>query len=160
MNSTAAKQQASKTKKVKYITKKQANTLVASSAIAIQKASKQLAEARVLANKAGLIVDSNIVPKPVDNSNGNNPNNNGILGTLGTANATNTGGHSNTDHVVIRTGDPRLDRIAELKRNLLRRHRSMQPENRAEDRYVYSACFFFGCYNTRISAGFVIGDLK
>ena len=45
-----------------------------------------------------------------------------------------TGGHSNTDHVVLRTGNERVDRIAELKRNLERRSRAMQPESRGDSR--------------------------
>jgi len=46
-----------------------------------------------------------------------------------------TGGHSNTDHLVLNTGHAQLDRIAELKRNLKRRARAMQPECKGEDRW-------------------------
>jgi hypothetical protein len=46
-----------------------------------------------------------------------------------------TGAYSNTDHYVQRTGDRRADRIAELKRHLLRRHRAMRPEDRGEERW-------------------------
>ena len=108
-------------KKIKFMTRKQANALVIDSGVAIQKALEHLEAARALAQRAGLSVDASIVPR-VD------PNQPGTL--------VDTGGHSNTDHVVLRTGDERKDRIAELKRNLLRRYRSMQPENRGEDRYV------------------------
>ena len=45
-----------------------------------------------------------------------------------------TGGHCNTDHFVLRTGNDRVDRIAELKRNLLKRARAMQPESRSDSR--------------------------
>lgn len=46
-----------------------------------------------------------------------------------------TQGHSNTDHVVQFSGDPRADRIAEFKRALKRRARTMQPEERGEERW-------------------------
>lgn len=46
-----------------------------------------------------------------------------------------TGAYSNTDHYVQKTGDVRADRIAELKRHLLRRHRAMRPEDRGEERW-------------------------
>ena len=51
-----------------------------------------------------------------------------------------TGGHSNTDHQIAQTGDRRVDRIAELKRNMLRRSRSMQPEHKGSNRYVDLCC--------------------
>jgi hypothetical protein len=53
----------------------------------------------------------------------------------GMDNVNQTGAYSNTDHYVQRTGDKRADRIAELKRHLLRRHRSMKPEDRGEERW-------------------------
>lgn len=46
-----------------------------------------------------------------------------------------TGGHSNTDHLVLNTGHAKLDRFNELKRNLKRRARAMQPECKGEDRW-------------------------
>ena len=49
--------------------------------------------------------------------------------------AATTAGHSNTDHIVVWTNDYETDRIAELKRNMLNRIRSRQPECRGEDRW-------------------------
>ena len=46
-----------------------------------------------------------------------------------------TGGHSNTDHLVLNTGHAQFDRVTELKRNLRRRARAMQPECKGEDRW-------------------------
>jgi hypothetical protein len=113
-----------------FLTRKDANVLLIESELAIDNAAKHLQTARELCARAGLSVDASIVPRadaaaaagaaiPVDAG-----------GT--------TGGHSNTDHVVVRTGSQRNDRIAELKRNLLRRQRATQPEHRGEDRCVYS----------------------
>lgn len=124
----ATRQKAPKSakQKGKYLTRKDANVLLIESELALQTASKHLEAARELCAKAGLSVDATIVPRadaivaPVD--------------TGGT-----TGGHSNTDHVVVRTGSKRDDRIAELKRNMLRRQRSMQPEHRGEDRCVWTS---------------------
>lgn len=53
----------------------------------------------------------------------------------GTATLSSTGGHSNTDHVVITTGDYVTDRIAELRRTLLNRCREAVPESRGDDRW-------------------------
>ena len=159
-----------KTRK-KYITRKQANTLVAESEIVIRATLQQLEEVRELALKAGLTVDSNIVPKPPPPTAGAAAFGTAFTTTTGGAGTisserssaatattsttttavefltTNvfatTGGHNNTDHVIVRTGNPRKDRIAELKRNLQRRHRAMQPENRGEDRYELFVFFPF-----------------
>mmetsp|Transcript_25461 Transcript_25461/g.37478 ORF Transcript_25461/g.37478 Transcript_25461/m.37478 type:complete len:476 (-) Transcript_25461:39-1466(-) len=46
-----------------------------------------------------------------------------------------TGGHSNKDHLVQCTNDPKADRVAEFKRNLRRRAASMRPEQKGEDRW-------------------------
>jgi hypothetical protein len=90
--------------------------------------SQELDDARTLAERAGLSIDSSCL----DNSFRpphlqQNPGNVVVLRT--------TGGHSNTDHMITFTGDPRTDRIAELKRALQRRVRAMQPENKGEDRW-------------------------
>lgn len=106
---------ASKKTKIKYMTRKQANFLLIESELKVQNAQKDWARAREICDRAGLSVDNPIVPKVEGPET--------------------TGGHSNTDHMVIRTGDVRRDRIAELKRNLLRRARAMQPEHRGEDRW-------------------------
>jgi hypothetical protein len=141
--------------KKKPFTKKRANALLIDSGEAIQAALQDLEKARELATKAGLSVDSHILGTHHEssaigsnnNTVGNNNNNGGdpregpsygrvvtpkVLMRFGFT----TGGHSNTDHVVIRTGDAKLDRIAELKRNLVRRARAMQPENRRDTRCV------------------------
>ena len=110
--------------------KKQAMASLKESETILQETLKELQSARDLVSKAGLSVDSYIIGKPLD-----------IDSTVYLPYATNvvhtqtTGGYSNTDHEIIRTGDKRVDRIAELKRSLLRRHRAMQPENRGEDRW-------------------------
>lgn len=46
-----------------------------------------------------------------------------------------TGGYSNIDHIVVRTGCYRRDRIAEIKRQYKRRAKAMVPESRGEDRW-------------------------
>ena len=49
--------------------------------------------------------------------------------------AATTGGHSNTDHIITRSGCPRLDRQAEWRRGLKRRTKAMVPESRGQDRW-------------------------
>jgi HMG (high mobility group) box len=46
-----------------------------------------------------------------------------------------TAGHSNTDHLVVWTGNYAADRIAELKRKMATRLRYQQPESKGEDRW-------------------------
>jgi len=58
-----------------------------------------------------------------------------MQGGMSASAATTTGGHSNTDHIIVWTNDYETDRIEELKRNLVRRIRSQQPESRGEDRW-------------------------
>lgn len=82
---------------------------------------KVLEEATQLASKAGFSLASDLL---VVSSSHNN------------AVAVSTGGHSNTDHVVVQSGDFVTDRISELKRNLLRRRKECQPESKGEDRWV------------------------
>mmetsp|Transcript_15384 Transcript_15384/g.42666 ORF Transcript_15384/g.42666 Transcript_15384/m.42666 type:complete len:321 (+) Transcript_15384:106-1068(+) len=110
--------------------KERAVAILIDSDVSLQESVQELERARELASKAGLSIESSII-KPVEPNaaEGGNP-----------ATSTNganefTGGHSNTDHIVVTSGDTRVDRIAELKRNLLRRHRAMQPEDRGEDRW-------------------------
>ena len=110
--------------------KERAVAILIDSDVTLQESLQELERARELAGKAGLSIDSSIV-KPVDTTLSDA----GVPSTTSNwANET-TCGHSNTDHIVVTTGDPRLDRIAELKRNLLRRHRAMQPEDRGDDRW-------------------------
>ena len=46
-----------------------------------------------------------------------------------------TGGHSNTNHVILSTGNPFADKLAEYKRIYKRRAKAMQPEQRGADRW-------------------------
>ena len=125
-----APQSSNKSRKRKFMSRKDANLLLIESELALQAAEKQLQSARDLCARAGLSIDSTLaIPRMIDNSMISLN-----MAKLAADGAT-TGGHSNTDHVVVRTGDKTKDRIAELKRNLLRRHRAMQPENRGEDRW-------------------------
>lgn len=89
----------------------------------IKNSLKDLQEARTILEPAGLTVESSIL----DPTFGGETT---VVAVLRT-----TGGHSNTDHLVKISGDPRKDRIEELKRNYQRRIRSSQPEFRGEDRW-------------------------
>jgi len=113
--------------------KERAVAILIDSDVTLQESLTELQRARELASKAGLSIESCIV-NPVESVSSDivNP-----IMNVGNTNAANgfTGGHSNTDHVVVSTGDERMDRIAELKRNLLRRHRAMQPEHRGDERW-------------------------
>ena len=113
--------------------KEQAVAVLIDSDVTLQESLTELQKARELAGQAGLSVESYIV-KPVETTapDRTNPS---IHAENTSAAKLFTGGHSNTDHVVPTTGDDKIDRIAELKRNLLRRHRAMQPEDRKEDRW-------------------------
>jgi hypothetical protein len=144
--------------------RKQAKAALKEGESILQETLKELQSARDLASKAGLSVDSYIIGKPLD-----------IDSTVYLPYATNvvhtqsTGGYSNTDHEIVRTGDKRVDRIAELKRSLLRRHRAMQPENRGEERWdkpkipgerrrriVSSSCIMAALVHNNISFLFVL----
>ncbi len=125
----------------KRVTRKQANALVIDSDIAIQDALAQLQNVQELAAKAGLSVECNTLPRitvtGILSDHTSNP-----IDSLGMPNdlqshvaQLTTGGHFNTDHTIVRTGDERIDRVAELRRNLWRRHRLTQPEERQEGRW-------------------------
>ena len=106
--------------------KERAVAILIDSDVSLQESLQELEKARELASKAGLSVESSILnPVEINTSDGGNP----------ATNTNGTGGHSNTDHIVATSGDACIDRIAELKRNLLRRHRAMQPEDRGDDRW-------------------------
>lgn len=113
--------------------KERAVAILIDSDVALQESLTELQRARELAGKAGLSIESCIV-KPIETTAFDSYNPTINMGNTKLANDF-TGGHSNTDHVVVTTGDDRVDRIAELKRNLLRRHRAMQPEQRGEERW-------------------------
>ena len=114
--------------------KEKAVAILIDSDVTLQESLIELQRARELASKAGLSVDSCIV-KPVELGLSESANH--FVSNDGTTNVFNefTGGHSNTDHVVVTTGDDKVDRIAELKRNLQRRQRAMQPEQRGDERW-------------------------
>ena len=92
--------------------------------IVIRNALKDLDEDRVMLEPVGLTVDSSILDPTF-----------GLISGDKSAVLRTTGGHSNTDHVVRITGDPRKDRIEELKRNYQRRVKSSQPEFRGDGRW-------------------------
>eukprot|EP00934_Nitzschia_sp_Nitz4_P006962 Nitzschia sp. Nitz4//scaffold135_size62275//34535//35644//NITZ4_006353-RA/size62275-processed-gene-0.33-mRNA-1//-1//CDS//3329535572//6952//frame0 len=130
-----------KSEKVKWMTPKEAKTLVIESERAIDNALEQLNKVRPLAAKAGFTVDCNSLPRNVVTPTSSQ------VAALDETTATtatvwavdprrsSTGGFSNTDHSIVRTGDAQTDRINDLKRNIWRRHRAMQPESRSEDRW-------------------------
>ena len=71
-----------------------------------------------------------------------------------------TGGYSNIDHIVVRTGCYRRDRIAEIKRQYKRRAKAMVPESRGEDRWDRTAvarrphrCCAFDIVGVRLEVG-------
>lgn len=111
--------------------KEKAVAILIDSDVTLQESLTELQRARELAAKAGLSVDACIVKPPAEAAIPEGPYHPSNDGTS----ASFTGGHSNTDHVVVTTGDDKIDRIAELKRNLLRRHRAMQPEQRGDERW-------------------------
>jgi hypothetical protein len=146
-----------KAKTFKHVTRKQANALVIDSGIAIQETMAQLEQVRALAAKAGLSVDCSTLPTRSSSTatssslntiadaggplasaaltTGTDSSSALAMDPTNTAIPLTTGGHSNTDHTIVRTGDLRIDRVAELRRNLWRRHRLMQPETRQEGRW-------------------------
>lgn len=77
----------------------------------LDSANKVLSEARIVAEPAGLYVDNTSFLAPDLTS------------------------CSNTDHVILRTGDDVTDRVEELKRRLLVRRKIQLPESRGEGRW-------------------------
>lgn len=147
-NKKSPKKRNKPAKNFKHLTRKHANALVIESTIAIQDAMAQLEEVRALAAKAGLSVECSTLPRnTVGSALADGSANNAAADTSSTSTTitptdpthailpSTTGGHSNTDHTIVRTGDERTDRVAELRRNLWRRHRLMQPERRQEGRW-------------------------
>jgi len=108
-------------KKPKLLTDKEAESLFTRCEDAIRSVASELEEATELAKTAGLSVKSDLTHY-TENS-------------AAAAAAATTAGHSNTDHIVVWTGDRVTDRIAELKRNMLTRIRAQQPESKGEDRW-------------------------
>ena len=98
--------------------KERAVAILIDSDVTLQDSLTELQRAKELAKKAGLNVESYIV-KPTESATYDGANSALDTVNMNVANAY-TGGHSNTDHVVVTTGDDKIDRIAELKRNLLR----------------------------------------
>jgi hypothetical protein len=110
-------------KKRTYMSRDEASELLSECDKQLEAASEDLRQAKELAQRAGLWNESSLLDVTFPDASRN-------LAVLRT-----TAGYSNTDHLVTLTGDARTDRIAELKRNLQRRARKMQPENRGEDRW-------------------------
>jgi hypothetical protein len=74
----------------------------------VQSAGIELEDARELVRKAGLSIESNAIASAAQEAPA--------------VPVATTGGYSNTDHVVLQTGDHVTDRIEELKRNLWLRY--------------------------------------
>lgn len=92
----------------------QYEVLLAQAEAEVNSMTSDLAEAIELSRKAGLSTE-------------------GELSKATTA--ASTGGHSNTDHLIVQTGNYTLDRVSELRRRYLMRQRAEQPECRKEDRW-------------------------
>jgi hypothetical protein len=73
----------------------------------VESAAIELEDARELVRKAGLSIETS-------NTSSAAPADSTYMPAVPVAT---TGGYSNTDHVVLQTGDPVTDRIEELKRN-------------------------------------------
>ena len=110
-------------KKRTYMSRDEASALLSQCDKQLEAASEDLRQAKELAQRAGLWNESSLLDATFPDASRN-------LAVLRT-----TAGYSNTDHLVTLTGDARTDRIAELKRNLQKRARKMQPENKGEDRW-------------------------
>jgi hypothetical protein len=104
------------------MSRQQYEILIAQASSELKSVETDLEEARELALKAGLTCDSDL-PKLVRQHKD------------GVRAAASTGGHSNTNHLVVLTGNYAIDRVAELRRNLLTRSRNQQPESRGEERW-------------------------
>jgi len=115
------------------LSKDKAVAVLIDSDVILQESLTELNRAKDLAERAGLSVESYIV-KPIEMTGNTGSSFLGIAPNDHSVDTT-TGGHSNTDHVILSTGNERIDRIAELKRNLLRRHRAMVPEQRQENKW-------------------------
>ena len=137
-------QVASKTRK--FLSRKQINALLIDSEVAITQTVAQLETVRALAAKAGLSIECTTLPSAVDSASSTvvpgsaHSQGSSMAGPRGNAASLElvsnfTGGHSNTDHSIVRTGDPKKDRLSELRRNYLRRYRDMKPEVRGETKW-------------------------
>jgi hypothetical protein len=111
-----------KINKPKLIPSEELETLLAQAEVELASTPTILIEAKALVGKAGLSIESDI-PSIL------NANKNGTYGSAYTA------GHSNTDHVVVVTGDYVTDRVSELRRNLITRSRKEQPESKSDVRW-------------------------
>jgi hypothetical protein len=149
----------------KSITKMEALELISKCEKALKVAENVLSQGRVIAEKNGLSVDSSILDASYqspfmknqsenggnivqsgtnrncsnNDSTSNHTSNTGLNNKRQVLNAfpilSTTGGYSNTDHIIQITGDKRHDTIAEYKRALKHRARTMQPEQRGQDRW-------------------------
>jgi len=117
----------------------------------LSEASAILDQARTAASKWGLSVDSSILDSsyqsgflPARFRHGlvhestlinEDPSADQINLNKSCAVLSTTGGHSNTNHVILSTGNPFADKLAEYKRIYKRRAKAMQPEQRGMDRW-------------------------
>jgi len=155
----------------------EARQLIQKSSSLLLESSEVLNDARNIAQRCGLTVDSSILDSSYqspflpsffinydNNNNNDNINNNNSSTTAATSNNNNnnnnnstktstsasqsssilkafppilstTGGYSNIDHIIQYTGNYTQDTIAEYKRKLKRRMKSMQPEQKGTDRW-------------------------
>ena len=107
---------------------------------------KNLHQAKTLCSRVGLSMASTLTEEPIMVSNMNNGNN-----PISTPMLITTGGHSNTDHIVPSTGDPKADRINELKRSMKRQRKSFLPEYKGEDRWDMARVPHSGMRRRRIA---------
>jgi HMG (high mobility group) box len=115
-----------------------AKALIRKCDIVLKNSSRDLDDARSFLEPVGLTVDSSVLDSKFTNSDLNavtSSMSNGAAAAAVMVVLRTTAGYSNTDHVVQVTGDPRKDRLEELKRNYQRRARLALPESRSEFRW-------------------------
>jgi hypothetical protein len=120
-----------------------AEATLTDSAIVLNDTLTILKQARDLTSAAGLSIDSfiveqqyqKVVPTAAVTTDAALEGDGSTGGIVVVTVPPTTGGFSNTDHIIPQTNDDEADRIANLKRNLIRRYRMVQPENRRENRW-------------------------
>ena len=97
----------------------------------------QLQNASYLVSRVGLTIESPIISTTAaSSSSSQQPNQSSAAAEATTAfDVETTIGYSNTDHIIQQTDDPDSDFVNELKRRMIRRHRSMQPESRSDSKW-------------------------
>jgi hypothetical protein len=110
-----------------------AQTLLKECDAVLLKAHNQLRQASSLVSRVGLSIDAPIIVK--NPSTGSGGPSSTASTSAGGVDLAETAGHSNTDHIIQRTDDSDADFVAEMKRQLIRRHRAMLPESRSEAKW-------------------------